>query len=116
MLSPQLLAEYEALKSGRGYVSLPERTKLELRGADRIKFLNSFCTNDIKRLQPGESCEAFVCNVKGHVIGHIHVLCTDDALRLDTVAGRVEKLIAHLDRYLIREDVQIVDRTTEFDA
>jgi tRNA-modifying protein YgfZ len=115
-LSPELLAQYEALTRGAGVVDVSDRTKLELRGADRVKFLNSFCTNDIKRLQPGESCEAFVCNVKGHVLAHIQVLCRDDALWLDTVPGQAERLAAHLDRYLIREDVQIVDRTADFVA
>jgi folate-binding protein YgfZ len=115
-LSVQLLAEYESLTRGAGFVDVSDRTKLELRGADRVKFLNSFCTNDIKRLQPGESCEAFVCNVKGHVLAHINVLSRDAALWIDTVPGQGEKLAAHLDRYLIREDVQIVDRTAEFAA
>lgn len=115
-LSPQLLAEYEALTRGKGWVDVSDRTKLELRGADRAKFLHSFCTNDIKRLQPGESCEAFVCNVKGHVLAHIQVRCRDDALWLDTVPGQGERLAAHLDRYLIREDVQITDRTADLAA
>lgn len=115
-LSPELLTQYEQLSRGGGIVDVSDRTKLELRGVDRVKFLNSFCTNDVKRLQPGESCEAFVCNVKGHVLAHINVLCRDDALWIDTVAGQGEKLSAHLDRYLIREDVQIADRTTDFDA
>jgi folate-binding protein YgfZ len=115
-LSPQLLAEYEALTRGSGVVDVSDRTKLELRGADRATFLHNFCSNDIKRLQPGQSCEAFVCNVKGHVLAHIHVLCRDDALWLDTVPEQAERLTAHLDRYLIREDVQIADRTNDLAA
>jgi folate-binding protein YgfZ len=115
-LSPQLLTEYEALTRGGGVVDVSDRTKLVLRGADRAKFLHRFCTNDIKRLQPDDSCEAFVCNVKGHVLAHINVLCRDDALWIDAVPGQSERLAAHLDRYLIREDVQIVDRTADFPA
>jgi hypothetical protein len=110
------VTDYEALRRGEGIVDVSDRTKLELRGADRASFLHNFCTNDIKRLRPGESCEAFVCNVKGHVLGHIQVLCQEDALWIDTVPGQNERLIAHLDRYLIREDVQIIDRTAELAA
>lgn len=113
---PELQAEYEALTRGSGIVDLSDRSKLELRGADRVKFLNSFCTNDIKRLAPGQSCEAFICNVKGHVIGHVNVLAREDALWLDTVPGQAAKLLAHLDRYLIREDVQLADRTADYRA
>jgi folate-binding protein YgfZ len=115
-LWPQLASDYEALSRGEGIVDVSDRTKLELRGSDRASFLHNFCTNDIKRLQPGDSCEAFVCNVKGHVLAHVQVLCREDVLWLDTVAGQAERLAAHLDRYLIREDVQIVDRTEELAA
>ena len=115
-LAPELQAEYNALTHGGGVVDLSDRTKLELRGADRVKFLNSFCTNDIKRLASGQSCEAFICNVKGHVIGHVNVLAREEALWLDTVPGQAAKLLAHLDRYLIREDVQLADRTADYRA
>lgn len=112
----QLAQEHAALTSGCGFVDVSNRTKLVLRGADRAKVLHNFCTNDIKRLQPGESCEAFVCNLKGHVLGHIAVLCTADALLIDSVPEQGAKLAAHFDRYIIREDAQIVDRSSELAA
>ena len=34
MLPPNILVEYETLQSGRGYVALPDRTKLVLTGGD----------------------------------------------------------------------------------
>jgi folate-binding protein YgfZ len=115
-LSPTLLAECEALTSGAGFVDVSDRTKIELRGDDRASFLHNFCTNDIKRLQPGQGCEAFICNVKGHVLGHVHVYCGVSSLWLDTVPGQAEKLVKHLDRYLIREKVEILDRTDDLSA
>lgn len=113
-VSEALLAEYRTLTQEAGIIDVSDRTKIELRGDDRASFLHNFCTNDIRRLQPGQGCEAFICNVKGHVLGHVHVFCGESSLWLDTVPGQAEKLLAHLDRYLIREKVELLDRTNDF--
>lgn len=88
-----------------------DRTQIELTGADRAKFLHGFCTNDINRLQPGQGCEGFLTNIKGRVVGHVFVFATANSLWLDTVAGQGGAIISHLDRYLIREDVQFVSHS-----
>ena len=90
---------------------LSDRTQIELTGADRAKFLHGFCTNDIKRLTAGQGCEAFLTNIKGKVVGHILVFATATSLWLDTVVGQGEAIVSHLDRYLIREDVQFVSHS-----
>jgi folate-binding protein YgfZ len=107
------LDQYQALRQGFGVVELADWSSVTLTGRDRQAFLNNFCTNDVKRLQPGEHCEAFVTNVKGKIVGHALVHCRENELVLVTVPGQAEKLIAHLDRYLIREDVQLRDSTAE---
>ena len=91
-----------------------DRVQIELTGADRAKFLHNFCTNDIKKLQPGQGCEAFVTNIKGKIVGHIFVFAEADALWLESVPGSAATLIPHLDRFLIREDVQLRERSAEF--
>ena len=88
-----------------------DRTQIELTGADRAKFLHGFCTNDINRLQPGQGCEGFLTNIKGRVVGHIFVFATETSLWLDTVNGQEMVIVPHLDRYLIREDVQFVSHS-----
>lgn len=88
-----------------------DRTQIELAGADRVKFLHGFCTNDINRLQPGQGCEGFLTNIKGKVVGHIFVFATATSLWLDTVSGQETAIVSHLDRYLIREDVQFVSHS-----
>lgn len=107
------LEEYEALRRSFGCVELVDWTSITLMGNDRQAFLNNFCTNDVKRLQPGERCEAFILNVKGKILGHGLVDCRGEELVFVTVPGQAEKLMAHLDRYIIREDVQLRDTTAE---
>jgi folate-binding protein YgfZ len=85
----------------------PQRVLLRLTGADRQKWLHNFCTADVRSLQPGRGCEAFVLNVKGKTIAHAIILVSDFDVTL-LVAGEPEiDLQQHLDRYIIREDVHI---------
>lgn len=103
-----LLQQYEQLKNGSALVRL-DSTVVEITGNDRQTFLHNFCTNEIKGLDSGQACEAFVLNGKGKTIAHIHVLNTGDRLVLHGVAGIAPALMDHLDRYIIREDVQLTD-------
>jgi tRNA-modifying protein YgfZ len=106
-------AEYEALSNGRGFVSLVDWASVTLTGADRQKFLNNFCTNDVGRLTPGESCETFFCNVKGRILGHGLVTCREDSIMVIGPGRQGSLLASHLDRYVIREDVQARDGTSD---
>lgn len=107
------LAEYQALTTAAGVTDLSGRSRLEIRGNDRVRFLHSFCTNDIQRLQPGAGCEAFLTNHQGKTVGHVFVFFGADAIVLDAVAGQSAKMIAHLDRFVISDDVTFHDRTEE---
>jgi folate-binding protein YgfZ len=106
-------SEYRAATQSAALFDLSDRVSIELRGKDRQPFLHNFCTNDIKRLQPGEGCEAFLTNIKGRVVGHILVFAAKDALWLDSVPGSATFLASHLDKYVITEDVQVRDRTPD---
>jgi folate-binding protein YgfZ len=110
---PAWLAEHQALVEGAGLVDFRQRTRIAVGGADRLKFLNGFCTADVKRLSVGEGCEAFITSAQGKTIGHVQIYCELDVLLVETVAGQAERLIAHLDRYVIREDVVLHDRSTD---
>jgi folate-binding protein YgfZ len=103
--------QYEALRDGRGVVELSGWSSVTLTGADRQAFLHNFCTTDITRLVPGESCEAFFTNVKGRIVGHGLVTCRDQELVVIGTPNQAPRLIEHLERYLIRDDVQLRDAT-----
>jgi tRNA-modifying protein YgfZ len=103
--------QYEAFQAGRGIVELSGWTCLALTGADRHAFLHNFCTNDIKRLTPGNSCETFFTNVKGRIIGHGLIDCRENELVVIGEPDQATRLFEHLDRYIIREDVQLHDET-----
>jgi len=107
MSSELSLKRPSAFLPAAGWIAWPGRSQIRLTGADRAKFLHNFCTNDIKKLQPGQGCEAFLTTIKGRILGHIFVFAGSDDLVIDTVPGDDVKIRDHLDRYLITEDVQI---------
>jgi tRNA-modifying protein YgfZ len=110
------IGEYQALRSAIGFVDLSDWSQVELHGDDRAKFLHNVSTNDIKGLAPGAGCEAFLLNAQGKILFHVLVFSGPDSLVLFSVPGDNERLVAHLDRYLIREQVAIQDRTKNWTA
>lgn len=106
---PSWQRDYEALRDGAGFVELPGWTSVTFAGKDRQTFLNNFCTNEVKKLTAGQSCEAFITNVKGRTIGYGLVDCRADEVAFITVPGQAAALLPHFDRYIIREDVQLSD-------
>lgn len=102
-----------AARDSAALFDLRDRSQLLISGADRSVLLNNFCTNDVKKLTPGHGCEAFLCNVKGRVLGHVTVFCDDGCLVVESVPGAAATLAAHLDRYIIREDVVLSDASRE---
>lgn len=93
---------------------LKARTQVEITGADRTNFLHSFCTGDIKKLKPGQGCEAFITNHQGKAVGHVLVFCEEERLLLDGAPGQAETIIKHLDRFVISERVEFKDRSDEW--
>jgi folate-binding protein YgfZ len=111
-MSDSFADQYDVLLSGYGYVSLEDWTVVALTGSDRHSFLHNMCTNEILKLAAGEGCEAFFTDVKGKIVAHAWVLLREDSALLLTVPRQAERIIEHLDRYIIREDVQLVDRSS----
>lgn len=104
-------SEYRAATESAAIFDVSDRTQLQMSGADRHSFFHGFCTNEIKGLQAGSGCEAFLCNVKGRILGHVFVFADEESLTIESVSGQGEALTSHLNKYCLVEDVQLVDRT-----
>jgi len=108
------LAEYRSVVDATGVSDVSRRTQIELTGEDRATFLHNMCTNEIRKLAPGNGCEAFLLDAHGRVLAHILVFCRADSLVLETVPGQGPRILTHLDRYLIREKVELHDRGADW--
>jgi len=102
-------AEYEALTQNAALIDLSFRSRVCLLGADRDKFLHGQVTNEILRLKVGEGTYAALVTAKGKIESDLFVYKLKDELLLDFEPGLTERVIDRLNRYVIAEDVQIVD-------
>jgi len=109
-----MLADYQSLTTGCGSVWFDDWSTISMAGEDRIRFLQNLCTNDVRQLAVGSGCETFFTEVKGKIVAHVFVLALEEELLLLTVPEQAATLINHLDRYLIREDVQLRDHSDTF--
>ncbi|MFM7073345.1 MAG: YgfZ/GcvT domain-containing protein [Planctomycetota bacterium] len=104
------LSCWEQAEAG-GVYPWNERGWLELTGRDRAAFLHSFCTQEIKKLVPGDVRETFFCQGNGKIVGHGFVVVEPDRLLIATPREHLAALERHLDRFIIREDVRLADRS-----
>jgi folate-binding protein YgfZ len=109
----ELTVQHAALTRRAGLVELHDRTKVQVAGDDAATFLHNMCTNDVRALAAGSGCEAFFCNAQGKIVGHAFIFRAPASFVLDTAPGQTG-LIAHLDRFIIREKVELRDRTNEW--
>lgn len=106
--------EYFALTQGTGIVDFSYRSRLEACGDDRSSFLHKLSTNEVNGLPVGGGCEAYFLDARGHLLGHAFLISSSHSIIIETVRGQNETLLKHLDRYLIREKVELHDRTSEW--
>jgi len=102
-------AEHAALRESAGVLDLSFRGRLCLTGADRQRFLNGQVTNNVKDLRPGEGCYAALVNAKGKMESDLNIYCLPDELLLDFEPGLMEKILQRLEKFIVADDVQVVD-------
>ena len=100
---------YEPLRHAVAWADLGRRTTLLVTGADAVRFVDNFTTAAVSRVARGQGTEGFFTDARGWVLALANILRTDDGLWIDADAGLPVSLHAHLDRYHIREQLEIVD-------
>ena len=111
---PSFETQYEALTRGVGLVDISDRTQIEVSGNDRVTFLHNMCTQDVKKFAVGNGSETFLTDAKGHVLAYVDFFVTPNSIILETVRGQGDAITSHLDRYIIREDVRLTDKTEQW--
>ena len=115
MISKDVLNEYRLLDEHRAYVVLPSRTLLKFSGPDCRKFLHNFCTADVKTMVSGAVKEAFVLNSRGKTLAFGHVIAFPEQLWFSSACAIIgSPLREHFEKYIIRENVQIADVSSQF--
>jgi len=107
-------AEYAALTRAAVLLDLSSRGRLCVLGSDREKFLHGQVTNDIQRLKTGQGCYAALVNGRGKIQSDLFVWKLAEELLLDLEPGLAATVLQRLEKYVIAEDVQLVDASPHY--
>lgn len=130
-LTPQELdartTETAALVEGAAVHDLGWMRRVAVRGEDRLRWLSGMVTNTVHGLAPNTGAWNLVLNAQGRIQGdltvwregheaesaeHQHAVA-DPALILEIAADQYERLMTHLDRFIIMDDVELVPQGQE---
>ncbi|TFD70001.1 folate-binding protein YgfZ [Cryobacterium sp. Hb1] len=108
------MIEQRTLAAGSSIVDLSHRGVLSVAGPDRLTWLNSIASQELKSLAPGESTEMLLLDPTGRLEYAIRVL--DDGVEtwLLIEAAELPGLQKFLDRMKFMLRVQVVDHTLAY--
>jgi len=106
--------EYWAVRNHSGLADLSHLGLLRITGKERLPFLNGLLTNEVLKLNEGTGVRSALLNTKARVLADLYLYAREDDLLIDTGDVPAASLRGILDRFIITEDVQIKDITSEF--
>ena len=101
------------MREKAAWIDLSARGKIVARGEDRARLLHAMTTNHVEQLKPGGGCYAFFLNAQGRILGDVNVLVPRPGLPSRYRARDARRAAAHLDRYIIADDVTLEDLTPQ---
>lgn len=90
---------------------LPHRGRIKAFGDDRKRLLHAMTTNHVQQLEPGQGCYAFFLSAQGRIQSDVTILAQPDHLLLDLEPAQAGPIYAHLDKYIIADDVTLENAT-----
>jgi folate-binding protein YgfZ len=107
--------EIAALAKGAAAHDLGWMRRVNVRGEDRFRWLSGMVTNTVNDLPENGGAWNLVLNAQGRIQGDLSIWREGDALDLAIAADQYEKLMSHLDHFIIMDDVELVaqDPTAE---
>jgi len=87
---------------------LPDRSVLEITGADRVTYLNGLVSNDVAQASAGRAIWAALLTPQGKYLADFFVFTEGARLLLDCAAEQASLLAQRLGRFRLRADVRIV--------
>ncbi|MDX2133067.1 MAG: hypothetical protein SFY69_13555 [Planctomycetota bacterium] len=101
--------EYAWLRKHAVVLDCPQRGVVEVRGGDRLEFLNRMLTQELAGVSTGDVRRSFWLNKKGRVDADLRVLVREDRVLLEVDVLAARRVVETLSHYVIAEDVTITD-------
>jgi len=102
---------YDALRGGAAWLDLSSRGRIEVRGRDRTRLLHNITSNEVKKLQAGQGCYAFLLSPQGRIQADLLLFRFPDRFLIETEPELREKVPALIRRYIVADQVELEDFT-----
>ena len=89
--------------------ALPSRGVIAVRGDDRQGWLDGMLSCNVKKLAAGGGAHGLLLTPQGRIVCELHVLHRGEELWLETEASAIAGVIARLEKFVIADDVTLVD-------
>jgi folate-binding protein YgfZ len=110
-------AQAGCVRRGAGLFRLDDRGAIEVRGGERVRWLDGMLTNDVRGLRPDgprSGCHALLLTREGRIVADLRVLAFPDHLLLELPRQAAPAVIERLGRYVIADDVSLADASPRF--
>src|SRR5262245_51638207 len=104
---------YRALHESAAWLDLSDRGKIRATGEDRVRLFHAMLSNDVQGLRPGQGNYHFLLNAQGHILGDANLYLFADSILLDVEPEMTGRVLEHLGRYILADDVQLENVTAE---
>lgn len=103
--------EYAAIRKHCGILDQPNRGVVEVRGRERLEFLNRMVTQELKDLPPFAFRRSFWLNRKGRIDADLRIIDLADRTLLDVDVHALQRTVEGLRSFVVSEDVVLTDVT-----
>ncbi len=110
-----IASQHEAVQRSAGVLDYSDRGKVRVRGPDHVSFLHSMISHDVQSLGQQAGRYATFLSHNGRLISDFYFYKLDGFVLIDLDAGRAPVLVESLNRFIIMDDVEIVDETVVWD-
>ena len=101
--------EIAALAHGAAAHDMGWMRRIAVRGEDRFRWLSGMVTNTVNDLPAGTGAWNLVLTAQGRILGDLTVWRgAEDDIEIEVEACQIERLLAHLEHYIIMDDVELV--------
>ena len=93
------------------------RGVIEVSGSDRVRWLDGMISGDVAKLEAaddGAGCYATLLTNRGAIVADLHVGRLGERFWLESTRSEIPRISMALDRFIIADDVNLVDRSEEF--
>ena len=115
-MNPETRDQYESVSTGVGWRNLSSRAKLQVTGADRVRFLHSMISNDVEGLEDYQGRYGTFLTARGKMVADFYYYRLPRMVLMDVDRSLAERTREALETYVIMDEVELSlsDRFSHF--